>query len=329
MLRTLLAVLALFAAFPAPQASAQIAGTAAPAGSYRQTCQNISFNGTMLRASCLFGSELKWYQSLVGAESSSFDAALDVTYCRSGSDIWNGHADLYCRGKVGHYSGNAVPTGSYVDSCAALKVVAGTLQAYCVTGNGDEQLSILPLALCDTERSIDNIRGQLVCIPAAGASAPKVVAEVDPRIEAKYNTSLTAQAGIAWQKLMIGVWGRQCKDILCLADVHVLAGKMRAEAVALQASQADESSLHVQGQVNSKYGKLFETAASNSRVRANPNATPDALLHAFGCGNFLGRAGQYLCTAKYAYALCAERFAKGSVQACYGPGQVALKPKAV
>ncbi len=308
-------------------------GVAAPAGSYRQTCHGIAFSGTTLSATCdapppsaAIGAIRAVLNATLqlGIDTSAF-SKLDVSLCRAGSDIWNGSNGLYCYGKPDHYQGHAVPFGSYVNSCKYMQAWSGQLDAWCANTNGDVKHITLDLGLCDPAKSIDNVDAQLVCSPKIGSSSQAIKSTVDPLAGQKFNAKTTTGAGAAWQNLVLAVYSPKCSDAMCLADIATLALQMRNDAVALQASQPNESSLAIQGTINKTYGKKFEQAVSNSTIRVNPNVSVDTFLHATKCSNFLGRPNQYLCETPVGYNVCKANYASGVTKACYSPGLPPVK----
>ncbi|MFP5390134.1 MAG: hypothetical protein ACLGI6_01105 [Gammaproteobacteria bacterium] len=128
-------------------------------------------------------------------------------------------------------------------------------------------------------------RGELTPRPPYGGSTPlyakaeqqadAMVAESSER-SADYNKKVTAEAGAAWEVLTNAVWGKQCADAQCVAEIKQLSAKMRAYANLLQIGLKDESSLKIQGMASKEYGPKFKAAvtASQQRVAAQTPALP-------------------------------------------------------
>jgi type 1 fimbria pilin len=126
-------------------------GSAAPRGSYLQTCSQIHFNGTILAATC------------GGAGLSKQRSTINATSCDG--DIWNKYGYLYCYARRGTWGqGRAIPRGSYIDSCGYTVVAGAVLQSQCKGRNGQYQDTSLELRACRLGSNISNIDGQLVCI---------------------------------------------------------------------------------------------------------------------------------------------------------------------
>jgi CVNH domain len=140
-------VLLLCAALPAAAQD----GSAAPRGTYLQTCSQIHFDGRKLVATC---NHPGWPRQ---------KSAIDVSLC--GGDIWNENGSLYCYARQGSWGrGRAIPRGSYVDSCGATIVSGVLLQSRCKGRNGEYNDTSLELTRCRMGTNISNIDGQLVCI---------------------------------------------------------------------------------------------------------------------------------------------------------------------
>jgi hypothetical protein len=150
----------------------------------------------------------------------------------------------------------------------------------------------------------------------ADRDAKTLVAESAQRSTA-LNTDTTAKAAVAWEQLTNAVWGKQCADFSCVHEIGVISADMRKAAIARQAAAPDDSSLKVQGEIGREYGPKFKKAVDNSKVRADPQASPVARLNAMGCKFFLGRANEYVCLdASPGYATCVRYARKGEAKRC-------------
>ena len=126
------AVLALYSITPA------IAG--APAGSYQQTCTNITMNGETLSASC------KTFSGSVKSTSLPFaDSCVGV--------ISNVDGNLACTG----------PTGSYARTCKSATVSGVTISASCQKVDGSWMNS--SSGFSGFQHPVTNCNGQLVDRP--------------------------------------------------------------------------------------------------------------------------------------------------------------------
>jgi hypothetical protein len=121
-----------------------------PAGSYQQTCSDISARKGTLYAKC---------QDVKGK---SHSAKLSH-YDKCGSDIANRDGRLECSGGSG---GNAAapsqPSGSYTETCKNIRMKGTTLHAVCRSIDGRE----MPTSLKDADRcsqGVANINGILNC----------------------------------------------------------------------------------------------------------------------------------------------------------------------
>lgn len=145
-------------------------GSAAPRGSYLQSCQNILFSGGVLTAQCKTG-----YKNGLTVSS------LEPEHCSRRSDIANVDGRLGCIAKPGTWGkGGATPNGSYKDSCNNITVEMTpkpTLQAWCDRpdskgdwNEGDKFYpnSTLKLDQCELGKDIANLNGQLICTPRKG-----------------------------------------------------------------------------------------------------------------------------------------------------------------
>jgi hypothetical protein len=133
------------------------------------------------------------------------------------------------------------------------------------------------------------------------------------------NTDTTAKAAVAWEQITNAVWSKLCADFACVQDVAQIAADMHKAAIARQAAEPDSSSLMVQGEIRKEYGPKFQKAVDNSKVRADPNASPQARLSAMGCKLYLGRPNEFQCLDA-AYATCVGYAKKGQTKRCYLAG---------
>ena len=101
-------MLAAATAFTASPALAE--GSAAPGGTYLQSCQNIKYAGGVLTAQCKYSGGLRV-------------STLEPEFCSPRSDIANVDGQLGCIAKGQTWGkGGATPNGSYKASCSAIRV---------------------------------------------------------------------------------------------------------------------------------------------------------------------------------------------------------------
>lgn len=100
----------------------------------------------------------------------------------------------------------------------------------------------------------------------AAQQAQQLVAESNSRAA---NAKITDQASQGWKDLVIGVYSKQCKDLPCLGEINALAKQFRLAIIAQQAKEPNESSLHIQGEVNKVYGPLFKAVVDRSIDRVS------------------------------------------------------------
>ena len=120
-------------------------GTAsgAPAGSYTQTCKDIQFKGTTLRAVC---------KDHTGKDTPTI--LREANRCAQG--VVNLDGFLNCETDV-------LPPGTYMSNCKDPRIVGGTLIASCDNGKDKWLTTKLPNAdLCTGD--IENHEGSLRCI---------------------------------------------------------------------------------------------------------------------------------------------------------------------
>jgi hypothetical protein len=145
-------------------------GSAAPRGTYLQSCQNVKFSGGVLTAQCK-----------TGYKNGLVVSTLEPEYCSPRSDIANVGGRLGCIAKAGTWGkGGATPNGSYKASCNNITVEMTPwpkLQAWCDRpdskgdwNEGDKFYgpSSLNLDQCEVGKDIANLNGQLICAPRKG-----------------------------------------------------------------------------------------------------------------------------------------------------------------
>jgi len=118
-----------------------------PAGSYQQTCSEISVKKGTLYAKCQ------------DAQGKSHSAKL--SHFEKCSDIANKNGKLECAGEE-KAAAPSQPGGSYTDSCRNIQMKGTTLHAVCKSLDGRE----LPTSLKDANRcaeGVANINGILNC----------------------------------------------------------------------------------------------------------------------------------------------------------------------
>ena len=137
----------------APASAAQI-----PPGSYRQSCTNITSNGSLISATC------------PDVNGNMHSASLNYARC-PGSQVANNNGVLVC-GAGGYNIGRTLPGGSWRASCKNASKTNTTLFATCDNGYGGWTNSSLNLAGCPT-RLVGNNHGSLFCSgDANGAYLP-------------------------------------------------------------------------------------------------------------------------------------------------------------
>jgi len=125
-----------------------------PAGSYQQTCSDISVSRGALYAKCQ------------DTKGKSHDAKL--SHYEKCSDIVNTNGKLECAGSQS--AAPSQPAGSYTESCKNIQMKGTTLHAVCKSLDGRE----LPTTLKDANRcaeGVANINGILNC-EASGVLPP-------------------------------------------------------------------------------------------------------------------------------------------------------------
>jgi hypothetical protein len=159
-------MLAAATAFTASPALAD--GSAAPGGTYLQSCQNIKYAGGVLTAQCKYSGGLRV-------------STLEPEFCSPRSDIANVDGQLGCIAKGQTWGkGGATPNGSYKASCSAIRVELTPwpiLFASCkrpdsnggaFSGDKFYPESSLKLDQCEIGKDIANLTGQLICSPRKG-----------------------------------------------------------------------------------------------------------------------------------------------------------------
>jgi hypothetical protein len=126
-----------------------------PAGSYQQTCSDISVSRGTLYAKC---------QDTKGKSHSA-----KLSHFKECSDIANKDGKLECAGGS-QAAAPSQPTGSYTDSCKNIQMKGTTLHAVCKSLDGRE----MPTSLKDANRcaeGVANVNGILNC-EASGVLPP-------------------------------------------------------------------------------------------------------------------------------------------------------------
>jgi hypothetical protein len=272
----ILAAIVAMTAFAVAPASAQ--ATAAPGGSYLQSCQDISFKNGVLKAACNDGTSSggdvlgflpgggKPFSTLTDADYSS----LKTVNCDPAGDIFNHFGTLYCIAKKGAAAVHAIPAGSYLQSCNSMIVITQVLHATCDTGDNSTTQNHLTLAQCDLGKSIDNISGQLICSPATAQStaAIKAATQPSPPPPSPVQAALKA-AGCSW---FLG----RANQYLCTTPAAF------SQCVGYVAK-----------------GQVMSCMAPNQ-------------IHT-DCKRFLGRNHEYLCTSRVAFLQCQNYLSKGQL----------------
>lgn len=84
----------------------------------------------------------------------------------------------------------------------------------------------------------------------------------------EFNKKNTADAAVGWEILANAVWGKQCANAACVAEVKKLSSQMRIAGNLVQMAKPDESSMAVQGKIGTEYGPKFKAAVAASKERA-------------------------------------------------------------
>lgn len=118
-----------------------------PSGSYKASCEYIQWDGKLLGASC---------KNTVGKH---LDSSLDYAgTCATGSGVHNFHGHLMC-----DILNNAVPNGSYQNSCTDIGWDGVTVSANCRTTTNQIISSTLNYATCQSGSTLSNEHGHLIC----------------------------------------------------------------------------------------------------------------------------------------------------------------------
>ncbi len=268
----ILAAIVAMTAFAAAPASAQ--ATAAPGGSYLQSCWGISFKNGVLTAICKDGtySDGSAVGNFLGGKpfNSSVTSSLSTVNCDPAGDIFTLLGTLYCSAKKGFAAVHAVPFGSYLQSCNSIIVIEKVLHATCDTGDNSTTQNHLTLAQCDLGKSIDNISGQLICSPATAQStaAIKAATQPSPPPPSPVQAALKA-AGCSW---FLG----RANQYLCTTPAAF------SQCVGYVAK-----------------GQVMSCMAPNQ-------------IHT-DCKRFLGRDHEYLCQSRVAFLQCQNYLSKGQL----------------
>jgi hypothetical protein len=122
-----------------------------PAGSYQQTCSDISVKKDTLFAKC--------------QDSDGKSHSAKLSHYEKCSDIANKNGKLECAGESHAAAAHAAPSqpaGSYTESCKNIRMKGTTLHAVCKSLDGRE----LPTSLKDANRcaeGVANLNGILNC----------------------------------------------------------------------------------------------------------------------------------------------------------------------
>lgn len=134
-----------------------------PAGSYQQSCVNISVNGNTLAADC-------------GTMNGSWNSTKLGNFPSCASEIWNMDGNLTCLPR-------GIPSGSYLGSCTNISSTGITLYAMCKKRSGDWwNTSLMNFRECSGD--INNQDGILTC-PKRSASysgRPSISFDLERRI---------------------------------------------------------------------------------------------------------------------------------------------------
>jgi hypothetical protein len=119
---------------------------ALPAGDYQQTCRDIKANGSQLTASCK------------KKDGSFQNTSIDTSSCTG--NIANEDGQLRCTGSSTG-QGQALPAGSYQQTCKNIRVNGNDLEASCQKTDGSFQNTTLKNA--NSCNQIVNENGNLRC----------------------------------------------------------------------------------------------------------------------------------------------------------------------
>ena len=142
---------------PAP---AHAQGGMVPAGSYLNSCRDVSFNPAtnLLDALCDFNDP----GGLMAKGEPVKGPPFNVTGCVENS-IWNDNGQLYCFTDKAWGRDRVIPRGSYIATCTRRRVVNNVLLAECDDSNDDTHFAQLNLNGCKWGGDISNDNGRLKC----------------------------------------------------------------------------------------------------------------------------------------------------------------------
>lgn len=144
------------------QAQAQYQGQyQIPPGSYRQTCQNIRIEGSILRATCT---------NIAGQRVA---ASIDLSVCRN-RELNNNNGALFCAAPytpAPQPQPQRPPVGSYQDSCRDEMMRGSILTARCTTRTGSVVNASIDVSTCGN-REIYNDNGMLRCAGVVPPQSP-------------------------------------------------------------------------------------------------------------------------------------------------------------
>ncbi|WP_166652608.1 CVNH domain-containing protein [Enterovirga rhinocerotis] len=128
-----------------------------PPGSYLASCREARDVAGWLRASCRDRAG-RWVE-----------ATIATSWCAAGNDIANEDGRLVCKTRSSGFGGPAAPggerppSGSYMQSCRDVRMVAGWLKATCRDMKGRWVEATVAASWCTAGRDIANIDGRLTC----------------------------------------------------------------------------------------------------------------------------------------------------------------------
>lgn len=118
-------------------------------------------------------------------------------------------------------------------------------------------------------------------------------------------------------------WIPQCADKQCQSAVSKYADQYTAEIQDEYTIKQQYGSFNnAKAALDKKYDALCKLAVVLSKDRVNKSLRDDVSapaakrLPAFGCRNFLGREGEYLCAATPGYSACQDYAVKGEAELC-------------
>ena len=135
-----------------------------PTGTYSNSCNGCSMNGSTIACSC--ANKQGHYQS----------TSLDTKTCSS-TEVWNNDGALRCISEKSvpvPTPPSTLPAGSYSQSCNACSLSGSMLSCSCKTKSGTSIFTTINSANCGTS-GISNQNGELTCVNSSGtSSAPKL-----------------------------------------------------------------------------------------------------------------------------------------------------------